>query len=209
MKIKERESRGREREKESAFGEVWKKKLCERRKVDGEIPRNPACILSHKIRASKTRRGHGATVEDKSENLSVEIPRNPVKIESETGGREGQRSRERERKRGKECPASGSAEEREREREPKGPSSESFFFEEEKEARRGPPWNDESFLLKYFFDGEYRVGIRPAEPRVDLFTYFQSGLRGIEPGPDGGVPSTSLLLRATFLLSTTLKNRSA
>lgn len=83
--------------------------------------------------------------------------------------------------------------EREREREPKGPSSESFFFEEEKEARRGPPWNDESFLLKYFFDGEYRVGIRPAEPRVDLFTYFQSGLRGIEPGPDGGVPSTSLL----------------
>lgn len=83
---------------------------------------------------------------------------------------------------------------KEREREPKGPSSESFFFEEEKEARRGPPWNDESFLLKYFFDGEYRVGIRPAEPRVDLFTYFQSGLRGIEPGPDGGVPSTSLLL---------------
>lgn len=84
--------------------------------MDGEIPRNPACILSHKIRASKTRRGHGAAVEDKSENLSVEIPRNPVKIESETGGREGQRSRERERKRGKECPASGSAEERERER---------------------------------------------------------------------------------------------
>lgn len=108
---------GRERERERAFGEVWKKKLCERRKVDGEIPRNPACILSHKIRASKTRRGHGAAVEDKSENLSVEIPRNPVKIESETGGREGQRSRERERKRGKECPASGSAEERERERE--------------------------------------------------------------------------------------------
>lgn len=76
----------------------------------------------------------------------------------------------------------------------RGQAAESFFFEEEKEARRGPPWNDESFLLKYFFDGEYRVGIRPAEPRVDLFTYFQSGLRGIEPGPDGGVPSTSLLL---------------
>lgn len=50
-----------------------------------------------------------------------------------------------------------------------------FFFK--KRSKESGAWNDESFLLKYFFDGEYGMGVRTA--RVDLFTYFQSGLRGI------------------------------
>lgn len=50
---------------------------------------------------------------------------------------------------------------------------------EKGEERGRAPRNDESFLLKYFFDGEYGNENPLEQPRADLFTYFQSGLRGI------------------------------